>query len=73
LGGKTADGAMGDPEWRQPIVYDPTLDDLGLSKRAYVIDMSKTGLRLLYMDGQRMKKHNPARPYDRYVMYKASP
>jgi hypothetical protein len=21
------------------------------------------------MDGQRMQKHNPARPYDRYVMY----
>ncbi len=45
------------------------LDDLGLSKRAYVIDMGKTGLRLLYMDGQRMKKHKPARPFDRYVMY----
>ena len=44
-------------------------DDLGLSKRCYAIDMGRTGLRLLYMDGQRMKKHAPARPYDRYVMY----
>jgi hypothetical protein len=31
--------------------------------------MSKSGVRLLYMDGNRMKKHNPARPYDRMVMY----
>lgn len=69
-GGKAPDGSMGDPEWHGvPIVWDPTLDDLGLAKRCYVIDMSKTGLRLLYMDGQRMKRHNPARPYDRYVMY----
>jgi hypothetical protein len=31
--------------------------------------MSKNGVRLLYMNGNRMKKHNPARPYDRMVMY----
>jgi hypothetical protein len=30
---------------------------------------ARPAFRLLYMDGQRMKKHNPARPYDRYVMY----
>lgn len=52
-----------------PIEYDPTLDDLGLQKRAYVIDMGRTGVRLLYLNGKRMKKHDPARPYDRYVMY----
>lgn len=69
-GQSNADGGMDDPKWKGvPIVWDPTLDDLGLSKRAYFIDMGKTGVRLLYMDGQRMKKHNPARPYDRYVMY----
>jgi hypothetical protein len=65
-----ADGGMDDPKFKGiPIVWDPTLDDLGLSKRAYFIDMGRTGVRLLYMDGQRMHKHNPARPYDRYVMY----
>jgi hypothetical protein len=65
-----ADGGMDDPTWKgNRIVWDPTLDDLGLSKRLYVIDMSRTGLRVLYMDGQRMKKHHPARPYDRYVIY----
>jgi hypothetical protein len=35
----------------------------------YIIDMSPTGIQLYYMQGNRMKKHNPARPYDRYVMY----
>ncbi len=64
------DGGMDNPSFKnEPIEWDPTLDDLGLAKRAYFIDMSRTGVRLLYMDGQRMKKHNPARPYDRYVMY----
>ncbi len=64
------DGSMEDPMHAGlPLEWDPTMDDLGLSKRCYAIDMGKTGLRLLYMDGQRMKKHNPARPYDRYVMY----
>jgi hypothetical protein len=66
----TVDGSQGPVEWKGiDIVWDPTLDDLGLSKRMYVIDMGRTGVRLLYMDGNRMKKHNPARPYDRYVMY----
>lgn len=64
------DGGMSEPAFKgSKIEYDPTLDRLGLSKRAYFLDMGKTGVRLLYMDGQRMKKHHPARPYDRYVMY----
>lgn len=68
--GKNADGAMPDPRHGGlPLEWDPTMDDLGLSKRCYALDMGRTGVRLLYMDGQRMKKHNPARPYDRYVMY----
>lgn len=64
------DGSMPDPKHAGlPLQWDPTLDDLGLSKRCYAIDMGRTGVRLLYMDGQRMKKHNPARPYDRMTMY----
>ncbi len=64
------DGAFGDITWKGiPVEYDPTLDALSLSKRMYIIDMGKTGVRLLYMDGKAMKKHSPARPYDRYVMY----
>jgi hypothetical protein len=69
-GSFNADGSMKDPSPNGiQLIWDPTLDDLGLSKRCYAIDFGKAGVRLLYMDGQRLKKHNPARPYDRMVMY----
>lgn len=48
--------------------YDPTLDDLGFADRCYVID--PTHLQLWVMDGQDMKKHTPARPAERYVLYR---
>ena len=48
--------------------YDPTLDDLNLQKRAYIIDMN--AVMLYYMRGEKQKRANPARPYDRYVMYR---
>ena len=64
------DGGMSQAKFKGiDIVYDPSLDSLSLAKRMYWLDMGRTGVRLLYMDGQRMKKHSPARPYDRYVMY----
>ena len=64
------DGSMKNPKHGGiTLEWDPTMDDNGEAKRCYAIDMGRTGLRLLYMDGQRMKKHAPARPYDRYVMY----
>lgn len=69
-GDKKPDGSMQDPSHGGlPLEYDPTMDDLGLAKRCYAIDMGRAGVRLLYMDGNRMKKHKPARPYDRMVMY----
>lgn len=49
--------------------YDPTLDDLGRAKYGYVLDMS--AIKLMPMEGEDMKKHNPARPEDRYVIYQA--
>lgn len=65
---EAVDGGMGELYFKKKkIEWDPTLDDLGLSKRMYALDMKR--IRLLYMNGQRMKKHSPARPYDRYVMY----
>lgn len=65
-----SDGGMDDISFKGvPIMYDPTLDALSLQKRMYVLDLGNRGIRLLYMDGQRMKKHKPDRPYDRYVMY----
>ncbi len=54
--------------------YDPTLDDLTISgatpsKRCYIIDPSK--LYLMYMDGEKMKRHSPTRPHDYYSIYRA--
>lgn len=66
----TVDGSQGSLEFHgTPITWDPTLDNLGLSKRCYWIDMGQRGVKLLYMNGERMHKHAPARPYDRYTMY----
>ncbi|SFI05667.1 phage major capsid protein [Methylobacterium brachiatum] len=65
----TVDGKMADATWDgNAIIYDPTLDDLGLSKRMYAIDMRR--IRLMYMAGEKNKKASPPRPYDRYVMYR---
>lgn len=51
------------------INYAPTLDDLGLSKYCFFIDMNV--IRLRNVEGEDMKKHTPARPEDRYVLYRA--
>lgn len=48
--------------------YDPTLDDLGLGKFCYAIDPRH--LYLDTMDGEDMKQHAPARPPEKYVMYR---
>lgn len=68
--GSTPDGSMSDPNHAGiKLEWDPTMDDLGRSKFCYAIDMGARGIRLMYADGQKYKKHNPARPYDRMVMY----
>lgn len=51
------------------INYDPTLDDEGEAKRLYVLDMK--AIYPMYMDNERKKAHNPARPHDKYVLYRA--
>lgn len=50
-------------------VYDPTLDDLSLQDYMYMVD--RRHLKLFVMEGEKMKKRAPARPYDRYVLYRA--
>lgn len=50
-------------------VYDPTLDSLGKSDYIYFIDESN--IKLYVMDGEDKKTHNPARPHDQYVIYRA--
>lgn len=62
------DGGMAALKFKgKPIIWDPSLDDISKSKFMYIIDMKR--IYLMYMNGQRMKKHNPQRPYDRYVMF----
>lgn len=51
------------------IEYDPTLDDDSLSKYGYVLDC-KT-IKPMVMEGEDMKSHNPSRPEDKYVLYRA--
>jgi hypothetical protein len=64
------DVGMAEPELAGiQFVYEPSLDDLGYAKRSYVLDLKHIGLRV--MDGEDKKTHTPARPYDRYVMYRA--
>jgi hypothetical protein len=66
---KAVDGGMADIKFKgKAIEYDPSLDNLSLAKRCYVIDMRR--VKLWYMAGEKMKRTSPARPYDRYVMYK---
>lgn len=51
------------------IHYDPTLDDEGESKFLYIIDCN--AIYPMYMDSEKSKRHSPARPHDKYVMYRA--
>lgn len=50
-------------------MYDPTLDSLSLSKFAFFIDTNAIGLQVI--EGEDMKRHNPARPHDKMVIYKS--
>lgn len=51
------------------IYYDPTLDDLGEEKSLYIIDCN--AIYPMYMTGEKNKRHSPARPHDKYVLYRA--
>jgi len=67
---KSTDAAMAEISFKQNmIIYDPTLDDLGYTKRLYIIDLD--GIRLRPMEGEDWKQRNPKRPATQYVMYKA--
>lgn len=51
------------------IIHDPTLDDLGWSKRLYLLDLNN--IKLMPVQGQDRVTHTPARPENRYVFYRA--
>jgi hypothetical protein len=64
------DASVADIEFKgTEIMYDPTLDDLSKSKYLYVIDDRR--LYPMVIQGENMKKHNPARPENKYVFYRA--
>jgi hypothetical protein len=49
--------------------YDPTLDDLTFSKRAYIYDSK--AIRLMPMQNEWRRQHSPARPYNKFVLYRS--
>lgn len=67
---KATDGGMADITFKgNSIIYDPTLDDLGYSKRLYIIDLD--AIRLRPMEGEDWKQRKPTRPSNQYVLYRA--
>jgi hypothetical protein len=67
---KNQDGSMGSMQFGgQDVIYDPTLDDMGLSKRAYWIDSKM--IALMCMEDEWMHKHTPARPENKFVIYRS--
>jgi len=68
--GNKMDASMDDIAFKSvEIEYDPTLDDMGKSKYGYVLDCKHIKLRV--MDGEDRKTHSPARPPEKYVLYRA--
>ena len=64
------DLSVADTQFKGNVInYDPTLDDEGESKFLYVLDMN--AIYPMYMEAERNKRHSPARPHDKYVMYRA--
>jgi hypothetical protein len=49
-------------------IYDPTLDDLGETNFCYFLDPRH--IYLDAMDGEDWKQHSPARPPEKYVLYR---
>jgi hypothetical protein len=67
---KDQDGAMGTMYFAgTEVVYDPTLDDMGRSKFAYWLDTKK--IMIMAMEDEWMHKHTPARPHDKFLMYRS--
>jgi hypothetical protein len=64
------DGAMGGVMFDGiKVHYDPTLDDLGFAKRAYIWDSRH--IHLMKMQGEWRKTHNPARPPEKFVLHRS--
>lgn len=67
---KATDASLADISFKNvQFEYDPTLDDMGRAKFCYVLDTKH--LHPMVVEGESMKKHNPARPESKYVFYRA--
>lgn len=67
---KKIDASIQDLEFKGvDLEYDPTLDDLGLNKFGYWMDLKH--IYPMVIAGENMKKHSPARPENKYVFYRA--
>lgn len=67
---KATDASIADIQFKGiKFQYDPTLDDMGRSKYCYVLD--DRHIFPMVMEGEDDKKHNPARPEDKYAIYRA--
>lgn len=67
---KAQDGSMGEMMFKGvPVIYDPTLDDLGRSKFAYIWD--SRDIFLYTLDGDWQRQRTPARPYDQFVFHQS--
>lgn len=53
------------------IQYEPLLDDLSKAKYGFVLDIGQNGIHIENMEGEMNKMHNPARPAEKYVLYRA--
>lgn len=64
------DGSMGEMYFKgRKVVYDPTLDDLGLSKRAYFWDPED--IKLMPLKGDWKRRRTPERPYNQFVFHQS--
>lgn len=67
---QSQDGSIGDMKFKsRPIVYDPTLDDLGREKFCYSWD--PTDIYLYCLEGDWMRQRTPSRPYDQFVFHQS--
>jgi len=67
--GKT-DAGMADISFKGiQVQYDPTLDDLSKAKYGYVLDTRH--IKPMVIEGEDWKTHNPARPENKYAIYRA--
>lgn len=67
---KSIDASVADLAFKGVMIeYDPLLDDLSRSKYGYVLDMN--AIKLMPMENEEWKLHTPARPPEKYVLYRA--